>query len=181
MLEILSHVNKRIKGHEAIQLPLQDLLKLALDPQSAPLVRNFGLVYAEMACDRAPLQSSLHSVRHLSVLLERTPSLFSVTETMLIMVDRCPCMQPSAAWPGSSHLGAAVRELHVAPLISLGQLAVRICAGDNACQVAATSMVMQAARTCLNPGSTVKTSGPVAGHASVRTPQRPQSRTTDAR
>ena len=62
VLEILSHVNKRIKGHEAIQLPLQDLLQLALDPQSAPLVRNFGLVYAEMACERAPLSTSLQSV-----------------------------------------------------------------------------------------------------------------------
>ena len=69
VLEILSHVNKRIKGHEAIQLPLQELLQLALDPQSAPLVRNFGLVYAEMACDRAPLQSSLQSVRRCPVLL----------------------------------------------------------------------------------------------------------------
>ena len=54
VLEILSHVNKRIKGHAAIGLPLDALLDLALAPDSKPLVQNFGLVYAEMACDRAP-------------------------------------------------------------------------------------------------------------------------------
>ena len=63
VLEILSHVNKRIKGHAAIQLPLQDLLQTALDPQAAPLVRNFGLVYAEMACERAPLPTCLEAVQ----------------------------------------------------------------------------------------------------------------------
>ena len=66
VLEILSHVNKRIKGHDSIALPLEALLDLSLAADSAPLVRNFGLVYAEMACDRATPQQRWQAVRLLS-------------------------------------------------------------------------------------------------------------------
>ena len=62
MLEILSHVNKRIRGHDSIALPLEALLDLALAPDSAPMVQNFGLVYAEMACDRATPQQRWQAV-----------------------------------------------------------------------------------------------------------------------
>ena len=53
MLELLSHVNKRVKGHNEILLPLEALLALYNAPASGPLVRNFALVYVEMAFERA--------------------------------------------------------------------------------------------------------------------------------
>ena len=53
MLELLSHVNKRVKGHNEIHLPLEALLALYNAPASGPLVRNFALVYVEMAFERA--------------------------------------------------------------------------------------------------------------------------------
>ena len=53
VLELLSHVNKRIKGHTDIQLPLEQLLDLYHAKDTAPLVRNFALVYVEMAFERA--------------------------------------------------------------------------------------------------------------------------------
>ncbi|CAH2033513.1 unnamed protein product [Thlaspi arvense] len=54
VLEILSHVNKRVKHQHEIGLPLLDLWKLYTDPAAAPMVRNFAIVYIEMAFERAP-------------------------------------------------------------------------------------------------------------------------------
>lgn len=53
VLEVLSHVNKRVKGVSALQLPLAQLLALFSEPGQAPLVRNFALVYTETAFERA--------------------------------------------------------------------------------------------------------------------------------
>ena len=52
MLELLSHVNKRVRGHDEVHLPLQQLLELYRATPS-PMVRNFALVYVEMAFSRA--------------------------------------------------------------------------------------------------------------------------------
>ncbi|KAL3621946.1 hypothetical protein CASFOL_034142 [Castilleja foliolosa] len=52
VIEILSHVNKRVKHQQAIGLPLSDLWQLYKDSSSAPMVRNFCIVYIEMAMDR---------------------------------------------------------------------------------------------------------------------------------
>ena len=61
VLEILSHVNKRVKGRSAVKLPLAQLLDTALSVTS-PLVRNFGVIYAEMAFERADALERLHAV-----------------------------------------------------------------------------------------------------------------------
>ena len=53
VLEMLSHVNKRVRGHDQIKLPLDALLDLYLSDSSAPLVKNFAVVYVEMAMDRS--------------------------------------------------------------------------------------------------------------------------------
>ena len=63
VLEILSHVNKRVRGHASIKMPLDVLLALYAEPSSAPLVRNFALVYLEMAYARATEEARLAVVR----------------------------------------------------------------------------------------------------------------------
>ena len=63
VLEILSHVNKRVRGHASIKMPLGALLALYAEPSSAPLVRNFALVYLEMAYERASEEARLAVVR----------------------------------------------------------------------------------------------------------------------
>ena len=63
VLEILSHVNKRVRGHSGIHMPLDALLAQYAAPGSAPLVRNFALVYLEMAFERAPEDARLAVVR----------------------------------------------------------------------------------------------------------------------
>ena len=62
VLELLSHVNKRIKGHNDIKLPLLALLELYNQNAGEPLVRNFSLVYMEMACERATAEERFEAV-----------------------------------------------------------------------------------------------------------------------
>ena len=62
VLELLSHVNKRVKGHDNIKLPLLPLLEVYNQENAPPLVRNFSLVYVEMACDRATLEERFEAV-----------------------------------------------------------------------------------------------------------------------
>ncbi|GLI60137.1 hypothetical protein VaNZ11_002209, partial [Volvox africanus] len=59
--EILSHVNKRLKSIPTMQLPLASLVTMykgepqpGTNPAQYGMVRNFSLVYAEMAAERAP-------------------------------------------------------------------------------------------------------------------------------
>ncbi|KAL0389274.1 UNVERIFIED_CONTAM: Proteasome adapter and scaffold protein ECM29 [Sesamum calycinum] len=52
VIEILSHVNKRVKHQLEISLPLSELWKLYVESTAAPMVRNFCIVYVEMAIDR---------------------------------------------------------------------------------------------------------------------------------
>ena len=53
VLEILSHVNKRIKAVPAMPLPLEDLTALYVNEERPPTVRNFALIYVEQAHARA--------------------------------------------------------------------------------------------------------------------------------
>ncbi|KAG5577531.1 hypothetical protein H5410_057665, partial [Solanum commersonii] len=52
VLEILSHVNKRVKHQNDIGLPLSDLWQLYMESNASSMVRNFCIMYVEMAVDR---------------------------------------------------------------------------------------------------------------------------------
>ncbi|VFQ85232.1 unnamed protein product [Cuscuta campestris] len=54
VIEILSHVNKRVKFQPYIGLPLSELWKLYVESNAFSMVRNFSIVYFEMAVERAP-------------------------------------------------------------------------------------------------------------------------------
>ncbi|KAG5517314.1 hypothetical protein RHGRI_037912 [Rhododendron griersonianum] len=56
VIEILSHVNKRVKHQPDIGLPLSELWKLYMETQSTPMVKNFCIVYIEMAFERSNLE-----------------------------------------------------------------------------------------------------------------------------
>ncbi|KAM1056746.1 hypothetical protein ACFX2I_030121 [Malus domestica] len=53
VLEILSHVNKRVKHQPEIGLPLSELWNIYSEANTASMVRNFCILYIEMAMDRA--------------------------------------------------------------------------------------------------------------------------------
>ncbi|KAD4180200.1 hypothetical protein E3N88_28791 [Mikania micrantha] len=52
VLEILGHVNKIVKHQQQIGLPLEELWQLYMENNAALMVRNFCIVYVEMAVDR---------------------------------------------------------------------------------------------------------------------------------
>ncbi|CAA3007764.1 proteasome-associated ECM29 homolog isoform X1 [Olea europaea subsp. europaea] len=54
VIEILSHVNKRVKHQQQIGLPLSELWKLYVESSVAPMIRNFCIMYIEMAIERVP-------------------------------------------------------------------------------------------------------------------------------
>jgi proteasome component ECM29 len=58
-MEILTHINKRVKDQVSIKLPLIDLLKLYQSPAAVPMVRNFAIVYIEMAFERSTVEVSV--------------------------------------------------------------------------------------------------------------------------
>ncbi|KAL2525717.1 ARM repeat superfamily protein [Abeliophyllum distichum] len=54
VIEIPSHVNKRVKHQPQIGLPLSELWKLYMESSAAPMIRNFCIVYIEMSIERVP-------------------------------------------------------------------------------------------------------------------------------
>ncbi|KAM7278672.1 hypothetical protein ACFE04_005806 [Oxalis oulophora] len=56
VLEILSHVNKRVKHQTEIGLPLLELWQMYSKVDAAPMVKNFAIVYIEMAFERADIK-----------------------------------------------------------------------------------------------------------------------------
>jgi hypothetical protein len=52
-------VNKRVKHQPAIGLPLLELWKLYSEANAAPMVRNFCIVYIEMAFERVHVKVCL--------------------------------------------------------------------------------------------------------------------------
>jgi hypothetical protein len=65
VLAMLSHINKRVKGHKDIRLPLEALVAIFNEqqPPASPIVRNFAVVYVEMAAERATPTQQLAIVR----------------------------------------------------------------------------------------------------------------------
>ncbi|KAK3136068.1 hypothetical protein QOZ80_5BG0427580 [Eleusine coracana subsp. coracana] len=56
VMEILSHINKRVKHRPDILLPMLDLWKIYTESVSSAMVRNFCVVYIEMAFERLPTE-----------------------------------------------------------------------------------------------------------------------------
>jgi proteasome component ECM29 len=53
ILEILSHINKRVKPNPSVSLPLKDLTEFFVDPSTPPSVLPVIMLYLEMAYTRA--------------------------------------------------------------------------------------------------------------------------------
>lgn len=51
VMEILQHINKRVKDQTHIKLNLHDLVTMYLDTTDS-MVRNFAIVYVEMGFNR---------------------------------------------------------------------------------------------------------------------------------
>ncbi|XP_048499629.1 uncharacterized protein LOC104890118 isoform X2 [Beta vulgaris subsp. vulgaris] len=56
VLEILSHINKRVKHEPGIGLPLSELWSMYTEATAAAMVRNFCIIYIEMAFERSEIE-----------------------------------------------------------------------------------------------------------------------------
>ncbi|XP_030455687.1 uncharacterized protein LOC115676805 isoform X2 [Syzygium oleosum] len=56
VLEILSHVNKRVKHQPEIGLPLSDLWRIYTEAHAVSIVKNFCILYIEMAFERTDVK-----------------------------------------------------------------------------------------------------------------------------
>ncbi|XP_074321211.1 uncharacterized protein LOC141657772 [Silene latifolia] len=73
VLEILSHVNKRVKHELEIGLPLLDLWSMYTEATAAPMVRNFCIIYIEMAFDRSRIEDKKTMAPNLLVNISKLP------------------------------------------------------------------------------------------------------------
>ncbi|XP_021734263.1 proteasome-associated protein ECM29 homolog isoform X2 [Chenopodium quinoa] len=73
VLEILSHVNKRVKHEAGIGLPLSELWSMYSEATTAPMVRNFCIIYIEMAFERSQIEVQKSMAPNLLVNISKLP------------------------------------------------------------------------------------------------------------
>lgn len=72
VMEMLTHINRRVKDQPAIHLPVWDLWKLYQSADS-PMVKNFSIVYIEMAFDRLHMEEKINFAPELLNGLSKLP------------------------------------------------------------------------------------------------------------
>ncbi|CAD6254932.1 unnamed protein product [Miscanthus lutarioriparius] len=74
VMEILSHINKRVKHRPEISLPMLELWKIYTESTSATMVRNFCIVYIEMAFERLPTEEKGNIAPDLLINISNVPA-----------------------------------------------------------------------------------------------------------
>ena len=83
-MELLVHINKRIKNNANIQLPVESLLLQYQDPASTSFVINFTIIYLRMGFPRLSLSRQAELVPMVLAGLESKPS--SHQDSLLLMI-----------------------------------------------------------------------------------------------
>ncbi|CAN6443404.1 unnamed protein product [Victoria cruziana] len=74
VMEILTHLNKRVKHQKSIRLPLLELWKEYVEVGAALIVRNFCMIYIEMAFDRLTVEEKADMAPMLIANVSKFPS-----------------------------------------------------------------------------------------------------------
>ncbi|CAD6258403.1 unnamed protein product [Miscanthus lutarioriparius] len=74
VMEILSHINKRVKHRPEISLPMLELWKIYTESTSATMVRNFCIIYIEMAFERLPTEEKGNIAPDLLINISNVPA-----------------------------------------------------------------------------------------------------------
>lgn len=83
-MELLVHVNKRVKNNDNIQLPMEGLLEQYRNPNSTSFIINFTIIYIKMGFPRLPLERKVDNIPKLLHCLEGKPA--SHQESILAMI-----------------------------------------------------------------------------------------------
>ncbi|XP_045609918.2 proteasome adapter and scaffold protein ECM29 isoform X1 [Procambarus clarkii] len=74
VMELLIHVNRRVKEHESIQLPVESLLAQYQDPSATAFVTNFSIIYIKMGYPRLDLNKQVELLPSMLNSLEGKPA-----------------------------------------------------------------------------------------------------------
>ncbi|XP_031477380.1 uncharacterized protein LOC116248548 isoform X2 [Nymphaea colorata] len=74
VMEILTHLNKRVKHQKSIRLPVMELWKEYVEVGAALIVRNFCMIYIEMAFDRLTAEEKADMAPMLIANISKFPS-----------------------------------------------------------------------------------------------------------
>ncbi|KAI7869867.1 proteasome stabiliser-domain-containing protein [Spinellus fusiger] len=84
VMEILSHINKRVKASQSIQLPFEALLNQLIDDKIPVAVKNFTVIYLEMAVSRVSSEEAVQRIPQFLMGISRRP--VTQQRTLLHMV-----------------------------------------------------------------------------------------------
>lgn len=73
-MEILSHINKRVKPNKNIKLPLDALINQFTDDKVPMFVKNFTIIYLEMSIERLSLEEIAVHIPNLIRGISRRPT-----------------------------------------------------------------------------------------------------------
>ncbi|KAI9024387.1 proteasome stabiliser-domain-containing protein [Phycomyces nitens] len=73
VMEILSHINKRVKANQRIRLPFDALLAQFSDKSVSVFVKNFTVIYLEMAVQRMDPEETAKHIPSLLIGISRRP------------------------------------------------------------------------------------------------------------
>lgn len=84
VMELLVHINKRIKNNYNIQLPVEALLLQYQDPMATSFVINFTIIYLKMGFPRLPIEKQAELVPSVLAGIESKPT--SHQDSLLLMI-----------------------------------------------------------------------------------------------
>ncbi|XP_066994237.2 proteasome adapter and scaffold protein ECM29 isoform X2 [Anabrus simplex] len=84
-MELLVHINKRIKSRPMVQLPVEALLLQYQDPSASSFVTNFTIIYIKMGYPRLPLAKQAELVPCVLNALEGKPQSHQDSLLLLLM------------------------------------------------------------------------------------------------
>lgn len=84
VMELLVHINKRIKNNTNIQLPVEALLLQYQDPVATSFVINFTIIYLKMGFPRLPVEKQAELVPTVLASIEAKPT--SHQDSLLLMI-----------------------------------------------------------------------------------------------
>ncbi|CAH2107601.1 unnamed protein product [Euphydryas editha] len=85
VMELLIHVNKRVKCRNEVQLPVETLLQLYSDPKANSFIINFTIIYITMGFPRLPRDKQLSLTPSLLEAIENKPAAHQDGILMLVM------------------------------------------------------------------------------------------------
>ncbi|KAL8623767.1 hypothetical protein ACOMHN_054073 [Nucella lapillus] len=89
VMELLVHINKRLKSRSRVQLPVQALLSLFQDAGATPFVTNFTILYIKMGYPRMSVEEQAELIPLLMTCLESRP----VNQQDLLLQLMIPALQ----------------------------------------------------------------------------------------